>query len=114
MDHMIQMRDMLYEEIKNVLPDTKLNGHPEKRLPSTLSLSFPGKEANTLLSELPQLAASAGAACHTDNIEISSVLRAMKVPEIYAMGTIRFSVGKYTTEDEIQRAVSYIVSAVKK
>ncbi|MCD4696498.1 MAG: IscS subfamily cysteine desulfurase [Bacteroidales bacterium] len=113
-DHMKKMRDMLYKGIKNDLPDTKLNGHTEKRLPNTLSLSFQGIEANTLLSELPQVAASAGAACHTDNIEISSVLRAMKVPEIYAMGTIRFSVGKYTTEDEIQRSVGYIVSAVDK
>jgi len=112
--HMLNMRDLLYEEIKNKIPEVKLNGHPEKRLSNTLSINFPGVEANTLLSNLPEIAASAGAACHTDNIEISSVLKAMKVPERYAMGTVRFSVGKYTTEDEIQQAVSFIVTAVNK
>lgn len=114
MTHMKKMRDLFYEEIIKILPDTKLNGHPEIRLPNTLSLSFPGIEANTLLSNLPEVAASAGAACHTDNIEISSVLKAMKVPEHYAMGTIRFSVGKYTTEEEIHLAVDYITSAANK
>ncbi len=112
--HMQNMRDLLYDGIKNKIPEVKLNGHQEQRLPNTLSLSFPNIEANTLLSILPEIAASAGAACHTDNIEISSVLKAMKVPEHYAMGTIRFSVGKYTTEEEIHKAIKFITSAVSK
>lgn len=113
-NHLISMRDLLYEGLKNELPDIKLNGHPLKRLPNTLSISFPRIEANTLLSELPGVAASAGAACHTDSIDVSSVLQAMKVPQEYAMGTIRFSTGKYTTKEEVLDSVIKIVEVVKK
>lgn len=112
--HMSSTRNALFKGITKVIPDVKLNGHPEKRLPNTLSLSFRGIEANTLLSELSGIAASAGAACHTDNIEISSVLKAMQVPEEFAMGTIRFSTGKYTTQAEIERASELVISAVKR
>jgi selenium donor protein len=108
------MRDELHNDIAKAISFVKLNGHPEKRLPNTLSLSFAGIEANTLLSELSSIAASAGAACHTDSIEISSVLEAMKVPQEFAMGTLRFSTGKYTTQDEIKTASELIVSAVNR
>ena len=114
MTHLQNMRDSLHEGLKIALPDIKLNGHPEKRLPNTLSISFPNIEANTLLSDLTEVAASAGAACHTDNIEISSVLEAMKIPEEYAMGTVRFSTGKHTTLEETDKAVGFIADAVNK
>ncbi len=112
--HMKTMREILFEGIRNKLRDVKLNGHHEKRLPNTLSLSFPRVEANTLLSELTDVAASAGAACHTDNIEISSVLEAMKLPEEFAMGTIRFSTGIYSTKEEMEKAVGHIVDVVNR
>jgi len=112
--HVSSMRNTLFKGITKAIPNVKLNGHPENKLPNTLSLSFRGIEANTLLSELSGIAASAGAACHTDNIEISSVLKAMHVPEEFAMGTIRFSTGKYTTQAEIERATELVISAVKR
>ncbi len=112
--HLCRMRDSLYQGLTESIPNVKLNGHPEKRLPNTLSLSFRGIEANALLSALSGIAASAGAACHTDNIEISSVLKAMQVPDEFAMGTIRFSTGKYTTELEIERASEMVISVVKR
>ncbi len=112
--HLQEMRDRLYQKLYDQLPDVKINGHQDNRLPNTLSISFPGVEANTLLSELTQVAASAGAACHTDSIDISSVLEAMKIPEIYAMGTIRFSTGRFTTVEEIDQAVKYVVEAVNR
>ena len=111
-NHLKEMHDALYEGIVQALPHVKLNGHPLNRLPNTLSLSFPAIEANVLLSRMSGVAASAGAACHTDNIKISSVLKAMKLPEKIAMGTIRFSTGKYSTRKEIDRAVKQIVSVV--
>ena len=83
-------------------------------MPNTLSLSFHGIEATTLLSELQDVAASAGAACHSDDIDISAVLKAMKVPVEYAMGTIRLSTGRMTTEDEVDRVVSSITKTVKR
>lgn len=95
------------------LPDIKLNGHPEQRLPNTLNISFPKVEANTLLAELEGVAASAGAACHADNVDLSPVLTAMNIPMDYAMGTIRFSTGRYTTNSEITKAAKSIVETVK-
>lgn len=114
--HMQSIRNLLYQNLKKELPDLKLNGHPENRLSNTLNISFPGIEANILLNEIESLgiAASAGAACHTDNIDISPVLTAIKLNTDYAMGTIRFSVGKNTTEDEINRASKIIIETVKK
>ncbi|MBW6480931.1 MAG: selenide, water dikinase SelD, partial [Bacteroidales bacterium] len=107
-------RDLLFELIQKEIPEIHLNGHPELHLPNTLNISFPGLEANLLLDELHQVAASAGAACHSDRIDISPVLLAMKVPQHLAMGTIRFSTGKHTTEDEIREAAKLIIAAAKK
>ena len=110
------MRDRLHEGLLRALGQeaVKLNGHPEKRLPNTLNLSFRGVQANTLLSEIGErVAASAGAACHADEVDVSAVLRAMKVPIDWAMGTIRFSVGRGTTIDEIDRAVEVVAGAVR-
>ena len=105
------LRDLLFNGIRNEIPEVRLNGHPELRLPNTLSLGFPGVEANTLLQAMKGIAASAGAACHAGEEGVSGVLSAMHVPMEYAMGTIRFSVGRMTTEEEIKAAVPIIVNA---
>jgi len=112
LEHMKKMRDLLHEKLKESGLDFRLNGHPEKRLPNTLSLSFRNVEANTVLSELTSVAASAGAACHSDQIDVSAVLEAMHVPIEYAMGTLRFSTGRYTTKDDIEKAAEEIVKAI--
>lgn len=98
----------------SVLDDICFNGNTDFCLPNTLSVSFKNIEANRLLSNLPQVAASAGAACHTDSISVSATLAAMQLDKAYAMGTVRFSVGKYSTEDEIDKAVKNIIEAVQK
>jgi len=111
------MRDRLHQGLLRELGEdrVKLNGHPNQRLPNTLSLSFRGVEANTLLSEIgDQVAASAGAACHADQVDVSVVLEAMRVPVDWAMGTVRFSVGRGTTAEEIDRAIQIIVEAVRR
>jgi cysteine desulfurase len=114
MVHFRKMRDMLYSSISGQIPWVKLNGHPELRLPNTLNLSFRGLEANILLSEmeLNGIAVSAGAACHTDSIDISPVLTAIGLETDFAMGTIRFSTGRHTTEDEITKASEIITRIV--
>lgn len=112
--HMLVMRDRLENGLKSELREIKLNGHPDLRLPNTLSLSFPHIEATTLLSEIEGVAASAGAACHSDSVDISPVLTAMNVPLEYAMGTIRFSTGRMTTEEEIDRAIKIVSAAVRR
>ncbi|MBN2229724.1 MAG: selenide, water dikinase SelD [Candidatus Thorarchaeota archaeon] len=112
-----EMRDRLSQQlVKELGSDAiKTNGHPELRLPNTLSVSFKGVEANTLLSEInDRVAASAGAACHADKVDVSAVLEAMHVPIEWAMGTVRFSVGRDTTTDDIDRATPVIIEAVRR
>jgi cysteine desulfurase len=116
--HMQYMRDRLFDGLRKNLDEIimlRVNGDEDNRLPNTLSISFPNIEANTLLAEIEdRIAASAGAACHSDNIDISTTLTAMKVPVHYAMGTIRLSTGKPTTRDEIDQAVKIISEAIKR
>ena len=115
MEHMKMLRDRLHAGLSCELEQIKPNGHPDKRLPNTLSVSFKGLEANRILEEIGlEVAASAGAACHSDTVEISHVLRAMNIPIDWAKGTIRFSVGRMTTVQHIDKAVQVIVHAVKK
>ncbi len=107
--HLKSMRDLLQTLILEGYPDAVVHGDPEQRLPNTLSIGFPGLEANTLLGALSGVAASAGAACHSGQEDVSGVLKAMEVPRDVAMGTIRLSTGRFTTEEEVRRAASMIV-----
>jgi cysteine desulfurase len=109
-----ERRELLWAAILRGVPDVVLHGHPELRLPNTLSLGFPGVQAQDLLGMLAdRVAASAGAACHADGVSISSTLRAMGVPEAQALGTVRFSVGHPTTPAEIEVAAGAVVAAVR-
>jgi cysteine desulfurase NifS len=103
--HMEAMRRRLETGVEREFRNIHIQGHRQARLPNTLSVAFKGVKANEILSQLVGVAASAGAACHSDHVAISPVLKAMDVPPEYAMGTIRLSVGRYTTEGEIDRAL---------
>jgi cysteine desulfurase len=111
--HMQAMRDRLQAGITTAVADVRLNGHPDKRLPNTLSLSFRNLEANRLLEAIGlEVAASAGAACHAGSVAISHVLEAMAVPVEWAMGTLRLTTGRMTTAEEIDRAAQVISGTV--
>ena len=110
--HMGEMRDRLESQLLDSGADARVNGHPDRRLPNTSSISFRGQEADRILANLPTVAASAGAACHSDQVELSHVLTAMKVPVDYAMGTVRFSVGRFTSAEEIDLAVAEVIRVV--
>jgi cysteine desulfurase len=113
--HMQAMRDRLYEGIRKGCDQIKVNGHPHKRLPNTLSISFRNLEANRILEAIgPEVAASAGAACHSDTVQISDVLKAMAVPLDWAKGTLRLTTGKMTTGEEVDKAARVICAAVQK
>jgi len=113
--HMQAMRDRLHAAIAAGVKEVRLNGHAEKRLPNTLSLSFRNVEANRILEAIGmEVAASAGAACHADSVEISHVLKAMGVPIEWAKGTLRLTTGRMTTAAEIDRAATVIVEAAYK
>ena len=105
-------RNELEKAFKEKHFDVRFNGNELKRLPNTLSVSFKGIEANLILSELKNVAVSAGAACHSDRVDISPTLKAMNVPTEYAMGTIRFSNGRFTTNEEIDKVVEEISEVI--
>lgn len=113
--HMKALRDRLQDRLFQSLPDIRLNGHPLERLPNTLNISFKGLEANRILEEIGlDVAASAGAACHADTVAVSHVLEAMGLPLEWAKGTLRFSLGRMTTGDEVDRAAAVVTAAVNK
>lgn len=89
-----------------------LSGHPERRLPNTLNVSFRGSIGSEILSKLPHVAASTGSACHAGETHISPVLAAMCTPPDIAVGAIRFSLGRTTTQEEIDRVVADLKQAL--
>lgn len=114
MSRMKTMRDRLFKGLKVRIKDIRLNGNPDSRLPNTLSVGFGSMDASTLLNDLiiSNISASAGSACHAGATTISHVLAAMDVPLEYARGTLRLSVGKMTTAEEIDQAVEIISASV--
>ncbi|MFZ5968443.1 MAG: cysteine desulfurase family protein [Bacillota bacterium] len=108
-----ELRNFFWDQLKKHFKDKViLNGHPEMRLPNTLNVSFVGKVGQEILQQIPQLAASTGSACHAGVVEISPVLKAMKVDEYVGQGTIRFSLGKYTMKEELEVVVEWLKETV--
>ncbi|WP_372412296.1 cysteine desulfurase family protein [Streptomyces luteireticuli] len=107
------LRDRLQERLQASIPDASVNGHPHRRLPGNLSLTLPGIEAIDLLDRLPAVAASTGSACNTGNAEPSHVLTAIGLTRSQARATLRLSIGRTTTDADIERAGALIAEAVK-
>jgi len=109
------LRDRLYQRIVDGLgkDDVHLNGHPERRLPNTLNISIRGIVGDELLSRIPELAASTGAACHAGSTEPSSVLLKMGLSRELALGALRLTLGRWCTPEEIDTAAELIVKQGK-
>jgi cysteine desulfurase len=90
-----------------------LNGHPDQRLPNTLNINILGHVGAEFLQKAPQIAASTGSACHEGSITQSPVLCAMGVPPEIGKGAVRLSVGRFTTQEEIDRAAEVIIRAAR-
>jgi len=111
-----RLRDRLHDGVAQALgaEAVRLNGHTQERLPNTLSLGFRGIEAGHLLAALRDtVAASAGAACHGDDVRMSATLAAMAVPPEWARGTVRLSLGRGTTAADVETAVAAIADAAR-
>jgi cysteine desulfurase len=109
--HMAAMRDRLWTRLHAGLGErVVMNGHPQDRLPNTLNVSFAGCIGSELLAALPQIAASTGSACHDGRISISPVLAAMGIAPVIARGAVRFSVGRGTTQEEVDEAAALVVN----
>jgi cysteine desulfurase len=109
-----QLRNRLHQKLQAALGERLvLNGHPEKRLPNTLNVSFLGHIGSELLAKVPGVAASTGSACHEGTVTRSPVLCAMQAPLEVNHGAVRLTVGRYTTEDEVDRAAELLIAAAK-
>jgi len=111
-ERLVTLRDLFYNLISENVDDVVLNGHPTERLPNTLNLSFGGVFGAAVLAELPEIAASTGSACHDGSGELSGVLKAMGVEPAYGFGSIRFSLGKDTTEEDVRFASGLVARKV--
>lgn len=107
------MRDRLQEGICQALTHVKINGHPSQRLPNTLNMSFAYVEGESLMMKMKDLAVSSGSACTSASLEPSHVLRAIGVADDLAHSSIRFSLGRFNTMEEIDLAIEQTVQAVK-
>ena len=112
----LELRNRLHEGLKKSVPDIHLNGHPEKRIYNTLNLSFERLDGETLLMnfDLKNIYTSTGSACTAGSVEPSHVLIAMGLPESLARAAIRFSVGRFTTEEEIDYALAQIPPVIER
>ena len=100
-----ELRDRLFTMLEDRPGGLSLTGHPTERLPNTLNVRFGGVDGNQLLTATPSIAASTGSACHAGLSEPSPVLLAMGIDPVDAIGAVRLSLGRPTTQEEIDRAV---------
>jgi cysteine desulfurase len=107
-----ELRDLFWQRLNEEFDNVALNGHPTERLPNTLNVSFPGRIGAEILHALNGVAASTGSACHSGVVELSPVLKAMRVPPEIGMGAVRFSLGRTTTGQEIETVVQSLKTAL--
>ncbi|RXT15285.1 cysteine desulfurase family protein [Ammoniphilus sp. CFH 90114] len=108
-----ELRDYFWHRLQEEFgPAIRLNGHLLERLPNTLNVSFMGRLGSDILTFIPGLAASTGSACHSGKVQLSSVLQAMGTTEEEGQGTIRFSLGRYTTKEELEQAIGWLVGTI--
>ena len=110
------LRDRLESEILKQIPNARRNGHPTNRLPNTSNISFEYVEGQNILLHLDQLGicVSTGSACHSTTHESSPTLRAMNVPYTAAQGSIRFSLGRYNTDDDVETTLNVLPGIIEK
>ncbi|HCH20040.1 MAG TPA: IscS subfamily cysteine desulfurase [Cellvibrionales bacterium] len=107
------LRERLWNGVKD-MEEVYLNGHPEHRLPGALNVSFNFVEGESLIMALKDLAISSGSACTSASLEPSYVLRALGRSDELAHSSLRFSVGRFTTEEEVDHAIVQVRAAVEK
>ena len=113
-ERLISLRDRLQKGLESQLDFVFLNGHPQNRLPGNLNLSFAYVEGESLMMGMENIAVSSGSACTSASLEPSYVLRALGVSEDLAHCSIRFSLGRFTTEEEIDLAIQKTVETVRR
>jgi cysteine desulfurase len=110
---LITLRQRLWDGVSD-MEEVYLNGHPEQRLPGALNVSFNFVEGESLIMALKDLAISSGSACTSASLEPSYVLRALGRSDELAHSSLRFSVGRFTTEEDVDHAILQVRAAVEK
>ena len=105
-----RLRDRLQKRLEE--QRWTLNGHPAQRLPNTLNVSKTGLDGEQILAHAPAIAASTGAACHAGRTDPSSILLSMGIPYDQALGAVRLSLGRWTTEEHVDEAAAALTRAV--
>jgi cysteine desulfurase len=105
------LRDMLWERLASSVPGLALNGHPDLRLPNTLNVRFPGAAGTAVLEGAPEIAASTGSACHEGHESASAVILAMGVRPEDALGSVRLTLGRSTTAEQVWQAAEALARA---
>ncbi|NJD56142.1 MAG: cysteine desulfurase [Nitrospirae bacterium] len=109
MPQVLALRDRFWQKLQETFgKGVALNGHPTERLPNTLNVTFIGRSGADLLKHIPSVAASTGSACHSGTATLSPVLVAMGIAPEIGMGAVRFSLGRYTTEEEIEEVLALL------
>jgi cysteine desulfurase len=108
------LRDRLWKKLSSELDEIHLNGHPTQRLPGNLNVSFAFVEGEGLMMGMSDLAVSSGSACTSASLEPSYVLKAIGVGDDLAHTSIRFGMGRFTTQEEVDYAGERVVAAVKR
>jgi cysteine desulfurase len=110
----LALRERLHKKIVSELDQVVLNGHPEKRLPGNLNLSFAFVEGEGLMMAIKDVAVSSGSACTSASLEPSYVLRSMGLDEDLAHSSIRFGLGRFNTEEEVDYVAELVIAKVKR
>ena len=110
-ERLLALRENLLEGLQQI-GEVSLNGHPTRRLPGHLNVAFAGIDGEVLLTALSDIAVSSGSACRSASVEPSYVLRAMGIADALAHASLRFSIGRFTTAEDIATAVSHVRATV--
>ena len=109
-----ELRDRLWQGLASQLDGLHLNGHPTERLPGNLNVSFEGIDGDVLMNAMTKIAVSSGSACTSSNPEPSHVLKAIGRDDRLTRASLRFGIGRFNTEAEIETAIEFVVSTVRR
>jgi len=112
--HVSNLADKFYKKLADNIPDILINGDAKQRYPGNLNISFAYIEGESLMMAIKDLAVSSGSACTSSSLEPSYVLKALGVREEMAHSSIRFGIGRFTTEEEMDYSADLIISAINK
>lgn len=111
---LVALRERLWSGLRGGLDGVTLNGHPVRRLPGNLNVSFAWCDGESLMLDMRDVAVSSGSACHSSKLEPSHVLTAIGVTDLKSSAAIRFGLGRSTTEEEVDHVIGLAVAAVRR